>query len=824
MKNKLALFAAFFLIAGFSCTAAKKPYRNGAPNVILISVDTLRADHLSLYGYDKIETPNIDGLARDGVYFLKAYSHAPITLPSHISIFTGTYPNFHGVRDNGVFTAPQELNTMAEILKAAGYDTAAFVSALVMDSSFGIDQGFDIYDDNLEVERGKKSILNYKFRRAETIIGRAVKWIKGRAGSSSPPFFAFVHLFDPHFAYNPPEPFYSTYSDNLYDGEIAYTDSQIGVLIAKLKELGLYDNTLIIFTSDHGESLGEHGENTHAIFLYNSTIWVPLVMKLPGGKYARRSVKNMVRHIDILPTMLDIVDLGKGGEKMKSDIQGVSLLGAMRGDDEDFRLLSYAESHYPMSHYGWARPESIRSDEYEYINLPKREFYDLKNDPMELNNIYETQKELALKYARKLEDIKRVSEKGGVASVRRDKDAKILLKLISLGYIHGDVQFDENEIPDAKDPKDLIFAHTELVDIQGLINDKKYAQVIDRSKKALKVDPWNIQLMETLAKTYLKTGDTAGAVEQFQQIKKRYPAYPAAYVALGNIYALKEGNFDAAQKEFDAAFGIAPRDARIWAAKGNLEREKGELEEAERNYRRAVELDADLAGILIWLADFNASRNRLEPAEDFFLKAISAEEERPQAHYGLALLYEKSDRIESAEKEFRLAVKYGGENPIYYNNLGSILARGKKYDEAVSALQRALEIDPVYADALYNMGTAKMNSGKTDEAAVYFKKAIEQKPGMVFAYNNLAAAYIEMGDTTSALLTYKEMAKAAPAMPLPWYRMAIIAASEDRVDEAKKYLENAIERGGQEVIESASKEVSLQKVFDAAEHDEKRRQ
>ncbi len=642
MKNKLPLIAVFLLIAGYSCTAAKKPYRNSAPNVILISVDTLRADHLSLYGYDKIETPNIDALASDGVYFLKAYSHAPLTLPSHISILTGTYPNFHGVRDNGVFTAPEELNTMAEILKAAGYDTAAFVSALVMDSSFGIDQGFDIYDDNLDEEPKKKAILNYEFRNAESIIGRAVEWIEGRTGSSSPPFFAFVHLFDPHFVYEPPEPFYSIYSDNLYDGEIAYTDSQIGVLIAKLKELSLYDNTLIIFTSDHGESLGEHGENTHAIFLYNSTIWVPLVMKLPGGKYARKSVKNMVRHIDILPTMLDILDLGEGvGEKMKSDIQGVSLLGAMRGDDEDLRLLSYAESHYPMSHYGWARPESIRSDEYEYINLPKREFYDLKNDPMELNNIYEIQNELALKYARKLEDIKRVSRKGGVASVRRDKDGEILLKLVSLGYIHGDVEFDENERSDAKDPKDLIFAHTELVDIQSLINDKKYARVIDRSKKALQVDPSNIQLMETLAKTYLETGDTAGAVKQFQRIKKRYPGYPAAYVALGNIYALKEGNFEAAQKELDAAFGIAPRDARVWAAKGNMEREKGELEKAERSYRRAVGLDADLAGILLWLADFYASGNRLELAEDFFLKALKADEELAEAHYGLTLLHKK---------------------------------------------------------------------------------------------------------------------------------------------------------------------------------------
>ncbi|MEE8484326.1 MAG: sulfatase, partial [Nitrospinota bacterium] len=301
----LSLFL-FIIVGLFSCTQSGKREASAGPNVILISIDTLRADHLRAYGYEKIETPNIDALANEGVLFKKTYAHAPITLPSHTSILTGTYPNFHGVRNNGEFRASEKLTTAAEIFKSAGYGTAAFVGAFVMDSRFGLDQGFDLYDDDMTGEGKIRAQFVYKERSAQAVVKRATDWLDKRLEkrSGSPPFFIFLHLFDPHMIYDPPEPFRSRYSDNPYDGEIAYADSQVGVFLEKLKELKLYDNTLIVLTSDHGESLGEHGERTHAIFIYNATIWVPLVMKLPGGQNAGAVIERMTRHIDILPTMV----------------------------------------------------------------------------------------------------------------------------------------------------------------------------------------------------------------------------------------------------------------------------------------------------------------------------------------------------------------------------------------------------------------------------------------------------------------------------------------------------------------------------------------
>ncbi|MEE8483944.1 MAG: sulfatase-like hydrolase/transferase [Nitrospinota bacterium] len=768
-----------------SCTDSRKGRDNAAPSVILISIDTLRADHLRTYGYDRIETPSIDALARDGVLFRKAYAHVPITLPSHTSILTGTYPNFHGVRNNGEFLASKELNTAAEIFKSAGYDTAAFVGAFVLDSRFGLDQGFDLYDDDMENGKKVKSSLGIKERRAEDVVKSALGWLEKQAVSSGAPFLMFVHLFDPHAEYDPPEPFLSKYADNLYDGEIAYTDSQVGVLLAGLKELGLYDNTVVVLTSDHGESLGEHGEKSHIIFIYNSTIWVPLVIKAPFGKYAGKVVNGMVRHIDILPTIMEVAGIDERVPiEMKSDMQGISLAGLMGGDGQDIRLVSYAESWYPKLYYGWSAPESIRYDGYEYISLPVPEFYDLQKDPGEVDNIYETRKDLAKKYALKLEEIKKLSEKGRISDARREMDRETLAKLKSLGYIHGDQpsismspekSMNKNGAGSGRDPKDGIVIHEKFLKIMEKISTGDFVSAVDDGLEVLSLDPENMYISHQVALAYSRMGKYAEAVKYYNRAKKINPHYLYSRVGLMEIYTFKKPDFNAAQRELDEAFAVVPNEPMLLVMKANLELAKGEMEKSKRSFTMASEMG-----------------------------------ERSDAlHAGLGLYYEKIGQLKLAEKEYRAAIRNALPNPAYYNNLGGVLARQKRFDEAIDAIKKSLGIYPDYADAVYNLGTVYMDTGKLDEAETLLKKGVELNPQKPYTYVSLARTYLKKGDRVKAFSTFRQMTKVAPEMPLPWYQMALIAAAGNRKGEAKEYLKAAIIRGGPQVADAASNDAVL---------------
>ncbi len=769
-----------------SCTDSRKMERDAAPGIILISIDTLRADHLSAYGYEKIETPNIDALARDGVLFKKTYAHVPITLPSHASILTGTYPNFHGIRNNGEFRASGELNTAAEIFKSAGYDTAAFVGSFIMDSRFGLDQGFDLYDDDMENGKNVKSSFGIKERRAEDVVKSALGWLEKQAASSGAPFFMFVHLFDPHTKYDPPEPFLSKYADNPYDGEIAYTDSQVGVLLAGLKELGLYDNTVVVLTSDHGESLGEHGEKSHIIFIYNSTIWVPLVIKAPGGRYAGTVVNGIVRHIDILPTMLEVAGIGERVPlEMKSDMQGMSLISFMSGNGQDVRLVSYAESWYPKLYYGWSAPESIRHNGYEYISLPVPEFYDLQKDPGELNNIYETRKDLAEKYALKLEEIKKLSEKGRISDARREMDRETLAKLKSLGYIHGDQPSISTSPPpgekgehSGKDPKDGIVIHEKFLKIMEKISTGDFVRAVEEGLEVLSLDPENMFISHQVALAYSRIGKYGEAVKYYNRAKKLNPQYLYSRVGLMEIYTFKKPDFNAAQRELDEAFAVVPNESLLLVMKGNLELAKGDMEKSMQSFTMASEMG-----------------------------------ERSDAlNAGLGFYYEKTGQMELAEKEYRAAIRNALPNPAYYNNLGGVLARQKKFGEAIDVFKKSLDIYPDYADAVYNLGTVYMDTGKLDEAETLLKKAVELNPQKPYAYVSLARTYLKKGDRGKAFTTFRQMAGVAPEMPLPWYQMAVIAAAGNRNGEAQKYLKKAIEKGGPHVADAALNDAVLKEL------------
>ena len=341
--------------------------------VLLISIDTCRADHLSCYGFDLLTTPNIDKLAAKSIVFTNAVSPAPITLPAHASMMTGVIPPYHGVRDNMDCRLDETQVTLAEILKRADFKTAAIVSSFVLDAQFGLDQGFDYYNDSFINVR---NAVGFNERRADETTELAVKWLDENADGK---FFLFLHYFDPHVSYDPPAPFATQFQDDLYAGEIAYTDHCIGAVINKLKQLGLYDSSVIVITADHGEMLGEHGEQTHAYFVYQSAVRIPLILKAPGVPPAR--VNDLVGLIDILPTICGVLDLDPPASVQGNDLStyfGASQLLAERN--------LYCESLVPTK-YDAAALHGVVNNRWKYIHTTRPELYDLGRDPLETNDL-----------------------------------------------------------------------------------------------------------------------------------------------------------------------------------------------------------------------------------------------------------------------------------------------------------------------------------------------------------------------------------------------------------------------------------------------------
>ena len=366
----------------------KKPTRMHAaeahPNVILITVDTLRADHVGCYGAKQVKTPTIDALASDGIQFERSLSQVPLTWPSHAAILTGTYPFQNGVQD---FTAPPlgpQFRTVAQAFHAAGYATGAVVSSFVLDRSWGLARGFDFYDDAFSPASFQQKDLGLVDRRAGESVSRTLTWL----GKTRRPFFLWLHLYDPHSPYDPPEPYRTAYKDHLYDGEIAYADHELARLIAWLKGRGLYDGSAIVFVSDHGESLGDHGEREHGFFLYHSTTQVPLIVKPPASRRRQAGkVTVPVETVSIAPTLLALPGIHDPIEKQ---FQAKPLPTGRSGDAAQGSapdVAAYSETFYPFSSFGWSPLHALESTRYHYIDAPQPELYDVETDPEEKTNL-----------------------------------------------------------------------------------------------------------------------------------------------------------------------------------------------------------------------------------------------------------------------------------------------------------------------------------------------------------------------------------------------------------------------------------------------------
>src|SRR5258708_5166519 len=381
-------------------TPAKPPL-----NVVLITIDTLRADHIGCYGYKQIKTPNIDALAADGARFESAFAVVPVTLPSHTSMLTGTYPMLSGMHDfSGNKLSPLQ-PTLASVLKQAGYQTVAVIGAAGPDSRVGLNQGFDFYYDHFDFSRLDEANLDEMERPGNVVADVALHWLEKDwlAKNSQKKFFLWMHLYDPHFPYHPPEPYSREYSAQPYDGEIAFADEQVGRLLRFLKEKGIYQNTMIVLCGDHGESLGEHGEKTHGFFIYNPTMHVPLIIRLPENRLPENAAPPPPPHpvapLDLLPTVLGAV-----GVEIPSQVQGRSLLAELRDhrterdpnpypDEQAARDRTlYGETFLPRIHFNWSELRGSENTKYHFIDAPRPELYDLAKDPGEVHNLFSEKK------------------------------------------------------------------------------------------------------------------------------------------------------------------------------------------------------------------------------------------------------------------------------------------------------------------------------------------------------------------------------------------------------------------------------------------------
>ncbi|MFQ6109690.1 MAG: sulfatase-like hydrolase/transferase, partial [Candidatus Aminicenantales bacterium] len=570
-----------------SFSSRMRPVNIEEMNIVLFTIDTLRADHLECYGYDRVKTPHINTLASEGLLFEHTIAQAPLTLPSHSSIFTGTYPLFHGIRDNGGFYLDESHITLAEVLKGRGYATGAFVGAFVLDSRWGLDQGFDYYFDHFDLTKYKRISLDSVQRRGDEVLAEACEWLEKNGKHK---FFTWIHLYDPHTPYDPPEPYRTQYGGRhygLYDGEIAYVDQLMGEFRRFLEERNLWDKTLVIFTADHGESLGEHKESAHGFFIYDSAIRVPLIMRFPEKRIQGRVIPNQVRSIDIMPTVLHMI-----GEDPPESVQGKSLLSLILGRDNKEEFPAYSETYWPRFHYGWSELKSLRKGRFKFIDAPKPELYDVREDPGEVDNLINRKASLGHEMKRELMDlIARYSAEGIEEAGPQKIDNDSLVKLQALGYI-GSFHASAKKGKRLADPKDKIELYNEIKLAQFLTTEEKMEEAERKIVGILEKDPSILEARYILGNIYSKQKKYEEAAEEYKKALEVDPDYYEAIFGLAVVYR-KQGKNEEAILGFKRLRELDPKDTKPLLHLGNIYEERGEIDEAIKYLKLATERDPE---------------------------------------------------------------------------------------------------------------------------------------------------------------------------------------------------------------------------------------
>lgn len=695
----LAVLIAISVSLSFSFfETQKKIIRLSNLNVLLITIDTIRADRVGYHGYD-IETPQLDFLAYKGTRFMNAVCQVPLTLPSHASILTGTNPPFHQIKNNGTYYLKENLMTLAEILKEKEYKTAAFIGAFPLHSQFGLNQGFDVYDDRF---KNPNYLEGYEPQRiAEQVYDSAAGWLKAH---TSQKFFVWVHYYDPHLPYTPPSPF-DTKCKSAYDGEIAYTDVYVGKLVNLLKEKGIYTKTLMIIVGDHGEGLGDHGEDTHGIFLYDTVLKVPLIFHSPDVIPSGLEIDKQVRTIDIFPTILEILEV-----PIPESCQGMSMIPLMEG--KDLEIESYGETYLPLLACGWSELKAIRTNKWKFIQAPKPELYDLENDSFEEKNLIEREKELADQLRKKLETMEKK-----VASGEETEPAKRLTpeeqeKLAALGYIRG-TGFDKMDRQSNIDPKDKIHIFEETIKAELALSKGEPEKAEEILKKLAALEPGNPMIHHFLGKTYQKSGEWDKSIEEFKKALKINSEDIYSHYFLALSYN-KTGKKEDAIQEAKIALSFLGQHFNSLLLLADIYGNSGDYKVAVHYLQKAIEIEPGNIDIRLLYANYLAMAKEYDKAYAEFKDILDEIPDNPNVYRSLGIICYFRNDFKEAIKYLTLEIKLQS-NPNSYFLLGMAYGRLGNYREAISYLEK-------YAASLPVKETEKKK--KAESAILFFKSKL----------------------------------------------------------------------------------------------------
>lgn len=648
-------FLLLFLFSLAACRESKQP------PVILISIDTLRSDRLPMYGYRGVETPALDALRADSVLYSRAYSHCPLTLPSHASMLTGLLPAEHGIRDNIGFTLPSKIPTAAEVLKKSGYATGAAVSAFVLRRETGIARGFDWFDDEVE-PIGPSQVIARVQRDGRDTIRAATNWLDEPRAN---PFFLFVHLYEPHSPYTPPEPFRSRYRD-AYDGEIAYTDQLIGELVGYLKRKELYDDALIVVLSDHGEGLNDHGEEEHGIFLYREAIQVPLLVKLPRSRRSGETIETPAQLADVF-TMLTT--------------------RALPPDAPPDRVI-YSESFYPKLHFGWSDLHSVVRGDRHFIRAPQPELYDLARDPGEKRNVIADDRRSFVQLRAAIEPYVREAAKPAAI------DPEEARKLAALGYVGSAVTTQPGEV--LPDPKATIGTFRDIRLAFTLFRDLELAKARELTERLLRENRRIVDLWDLQAKILLKLGDTNGAIEAAKEGLRVSSSATALALMVANL-ATTTGDLDDARRHAELVLTTEPGQANDVLARIALQEK--DYAKAEQHAKIAIEKSHEPAAAMLTMGLIRKQQDDLSGALAWFDRAAQAIADKrnrrlPNLHLYRADVLARLGRNAEAEREFRAEIAAFPTEPDAYAGLILLLTANGRVDEATKLVFTLVETAP----------------------------------------------------------------------------------------------------------------------------------
>ena len=661
------------------------------PNLVLVTLDTTRADHIGCYGYTDARTPVLDALATGGVRFSQAATPAPLTLPAHASLMTGLYPTFHGVRINGTTALGADRTTLAEILSERGYRTGAFVAAFVVDGRWGLNQGFGVYDDRFDLRKFKRLDLAAVQRPADEVVDAALGWLDGNKGA---PFFAWVHLYDPHSPYEPPEPFRSQFGGRgpagLYDGEIAFADRQVGRLVSWLEANRLTERTIVVVAGDHGEGLGSHGEGTHGFFLYDYAVHVPLIVAAPFAQLRGVRVDGQVSLVDVLPTVLDLA-----GVDARPGVHGRSLVASMLGRQPAREAAAYSESMTPGLQFGWSALRSMRDGRYKFIEAPRPELYDLLADPGETANLVTQRPAIAAGLSRELARLGEETGRGAPAPEPANLDRETMERLAALGYVGtpGTSPPPAGTDSGRPDPKDKLQVFTAVQQAGALIADDEHARAAGLLEGALRDEPDMPQALLMLGSCYTELGRRREAREQFDRVLRHDPQSVQGLIGMANVL-LEDGRTDDVVALCTRTLSIDPRNTQAHTLLGDVYIDRHEPSRALPHLEEAVAIQPKLTQNRLNLAACLVEVGQLPRARTMLQEILAGQPKFPGAHFNLGVLYEQLRQPDEARAAYLAEIANHPNGFKARFNLGKLLAAGGDWTGSAAQMREVVKVAP----------------------------------------------------------------------------------------------------------------------------------